>query len=158
MTSPASTSIPNKGRLGFSETPRVATDQWRVHAETVTGSVFPTTRYRFVTPHGELSMVLQANEHTAWVTEHLIKEERDIDLLGEFMTAPKCDTAAVNAVASEFGERGIIRGHICCFDVFGQPGCWQDAACLVGIERLIMATYDDPALVHESLAILQRRS
>ena len=146
-----------QGPLGFLEARRVATDRWRVHAETVTGSVLPTTRYRFVTPRGELSMVLQANEHTAWVTEHLIKEKSDIDLLGEFMTAPRCDTAAVNDVAGQFGEQGILRGHICCFDVFGQPGCWQDAACLVGIERLIMATYDDPAWVHELLGILQRR-
>ena len=50
-----------------------------------------------------------------------------------------------------------VRGHICCFDVFGQPGCWQDAACLVGIEELILATYDDPGWVHELLGILQRR-
>ena len=64
---------------------------------------------------------------------------------------------AVNREAAAFGDRGMVRGHICCFDVFGQPGCWQDAACLVGIEELIMATYDDPQWVHELLGILQRR-
>ena len=102
-------------------------------------------------------MVLQANEHTAWVTDHLIKQKRDIELLGMFMTEPRCDVTAVNTVVEAFGDRGIVRGHICCFDVFGQPGCWQDAACLVGIEKLILATYDDPAWVHELLGILQRR-
>jgi uroporphyrinogen-III decarboxylase len=65
--------------------------------------------------------------------------------------------AAEKREATAFGDRGIVRGHICCFDVFGQPGCWQDAACLVGIQELIMATYDDPAWVHELLGILQRR-
>ncbi len=148
---------PSQGPLGFLEARRIATAQWRVEAEAISGAELPTTRYRFITPRGELSMVLQANEHTAWVTEHLIKEKSDIDVLGEFMTAPKCDTVAVNAAADEFDEGGIVRGHICCFDVFGQPGCWQDAACLVGIEKLIMATYDDPAWVHELLGILQRR-
>jgi uroporphyrinogen decarboxylase len=148
---------PHQGPLGFLEARRIATAQWRVETEAIAGAESPTTRYRFVTPRGELSMVLQANEHTAWVTEHLIKEKSDIDLLGEFMTAPKCDTAAVNAAVDEFGQRGIVRGHICCFDVFGQPGCWQDAACLVGIERLIMATYDDAAWVHELLGTVQRR-
>ncbi len=43
------------------------------------------------------------------------------------------------------------------FDVFGQPGCWQDAACLVEIERLILETFDDPTWVRELLGILQRR-
>ena len=64
------------------------------------GAVLPATRYRFVTPRGELSMVLQANEHTAWLTERPIKENRDIDLLARFMPAPKCDVPAVNAAVA----------------------------------------------------------
>lgn len=141
---------PLKGR-------RVVTDQWRIAVEPIIGPEYPTQRYRFITPRGELSMVMQSNEHTAWVTEHLIKKRGDIDLLGEFMPAPKCDVASVNREADAFGERGIVRGHICCFDGFGQPGCWQDAACLVGIEPLIMATFDDPEWVHQLLKIVQRR-
>jgi len=42
-------------------------------------------------------------------------------------------------------------------DVYGQPGCWQDASVLFGIEGLIMATYDDPGWVHAFLKILQER-
>lgn len=148
---------PVQGKIGFLEARRVVTDQWRVAVEDIPGQEYPTQRYRFITPKGELTLVLQSNEHTAWLTEHLIKEKGDVDLLGEFMPSPKCDVAAVNLEAEAFGERGIIRSHMCCFDVFGQPGCWQDAACLVGIEKLIMETYDDPAWVHELLAILQRR-
>ena len=103
-------------------------------------------------------MVLQSNEYTSWVSEYLIKNKSDIELLGEFMTAPNCDVDIVNRETEKFGDRGIIRGHICCFDVFGQPGTWQDAACIVGIERLIMETYDDPQWVHELLKILQALS
>ena len=142
---------------GFLEARRIVTDSWRVFAEDVPGQEYPTQRYRFVTPKGELTMVLQSNPYTSWVTEHLIKEKKDIDLLEEFMTAPTCDVAAVNQEADAFGEQGLIRGHVCCFDVFGQPGCWQDASCLVGIQRLIMETYDDPEWVHALLKILQRR-
>ncbi len=148
---------PIQDTLGFLEARRVITDQWRIAVEEIPGQEYRMQRYRFITPKGELSLILQSNEHTAWVTEHLIKEKRDIDLLGEFMPAPKCDVAAVNREVEAFGERGIVRSHICCFDVFGQPGCWQDTACLVGIEKLIMETYDDPAWVHELLKILQRR-
>jgi uroporphyrinogen decarboxylase len=148
---------PDQGKPGFLESRRIATDDWRVHFEPIPGRERPATRCRFVTPKGELSMILEADQHTTWVVEPLIKQKRDIDLIGEYVTAPKCDVAEVNRAAEAFGQRGLVRGYICCFDVFGQPGTWQDATCLVGVERLIMETYDDPAWVHELLGILSRR-
>jgi uroporphyrinogen decarboxylase len=148
---------PLQGKLGFLEARRVATDHWRVFAEQIPNQEWPTTRYRIVTPKGELTMVLQSHEHTTWVVEHLIKEKRDIDLIGEYVTSPKCDVDEVNRAAEAFGTRGIVRGHVCTFDVFGQPGTWQDAACLIGVERLIMETYDDPGWVSSLLGILLRR-
>ena len=60
----------------------------------------------------------------------------------------------MNAEAVVFGERGIVRGAVPGFPVFGQPGCWQDAACLVGTQRLIFAAFDDPGWVHELLQLL----
>lgn len=148
---------PSQGKIGFLESRRVSAAHWRIESEALPGHEHPATRYRFVTPRGTLTTVLQSDEHTTWVTERLIKRKKDIDLIGEYVTAPLCDVEAVNLAAETFGDRGIVRGHICCFDVFGQPGCWQDAACLVGVERLILETYDDPAWVHELLGILQRR-
>ena len=142
---------------GWQKVRRIWTDQWRVECEEVPGQKYPTARYRFVTPKGTLSMVLQADEHTRWITERLIKERADVDILDEFLPAPKCDVDAVNRAADEFGERGIVRGIVWGFDVYGQAGCWQDAACLVGIEKLILATYDDPQWVHELLEILFQR-
>lgn len=142
---------------GFLESRRVASPNWHVECEELPGRERKTTRYRFVTPKGGLSMILEDDGRSAWVAEPLIKQKRDIDLIGEFTTAPKCDVEAVNQTAVEMAGRGIVRGHICCFDVFGQPGCWQDACCLVGTENLIMATHDDPEWVHELLRIVQRR-
>jgi len=55
------------------------------------------------------------------------------------------------------GDTALIRGHVCCFDGFGQPGCWQDFACLYGIEKLIMASFEDPEWVHTFLKVLQQR-
>jgi len=148
---------PDQGPVGFLESRRIASDTWAVRCEQVPDQEYPTTRYHFVTPGGTLTMVLQSNEHTTWVIEHLIKEKNDIDLIGEYATAPKCDVAAVNKTADAYGRRGLVRGHVCCFDVFGQPGTWQDAACLVGIEKLILAAMDDPGWVHTLLKILHRR-
>jgi len=176
---------PLQGPPGFLESRRVANDNWRVYAEPFAGRHAasgpralskepPTrsspvagedaggdrrklTRYRFVTPAGALSMVLEDAEYTCWVVEPLIKQKRDIDLIGRYVTTPRCDVEALNRTADEFGERGLVRGHICCFDVFGQPGCWQDAACLVGAQSLILAAHDDPGWVDELLRILQRR-
>lgn len=138
-------------------TRRVVSDRWRIECDSLPDPEYRTTRYRFVTPKGTLSMVLQGNDQTDWVVEPLIKEKRDIDLIANYVTHPKSDVAAVNAAAEAFGERGLIRGHICYFDIYGQPGCWQDAVELVGTERLILETYDDPAWVHELIQILQAR-
>jgi len=148
---------PNQGAIGFLESKRIATDNWRIEFEELKDSKYKAIRYHFITPKGRLTMVTLSNEHTTWVSEFPIKEKRDIDIIGEYATTPKCDVEAVNKEAAEFGDRGLIRGHICCFDIFGQPGTWQDACCIVGTENMIMATYDDPEWVHELLKILQTR-
>lgn len=143
--------------IGFLEARRICTDSWRYKIEELPDSNYITQRFSIVTPKKTLSMVLQSNIHTTWVREHLIKEKADIDILGEFMTSPKCDVEAINDVAEAYGDRGLVRGHICCFDGFGQPGTWQDAACLFGIENLIMAAIEDPEWVHTFLYILKER-
>jgi len=148
---------PLQGEPGFLESRRVASDQWRVYAEPVSDPSRRLTRYRFETPGGELSMVLEEAEYTCWVVEPLIKEKRDIEPIARYATAPHCDVEAVARANCECGDRALLRGHICCFDVFGQPGCWQDACCLVGPQRLIMLAHDDAEWVHELLGILQRR-
>ena len=148
---------PDQPEPGFLESRRIASDNWRVRSEPIGGREYPATRFNFETPKGTLSMVLECDPYTAWVVEPLIKEKSDIDLIGAYVTAPKCDVEEVNRVAETFGQRGLVRGYICCFDVFGQPGTWQDATCLVGVERLIMECYDDPAWVNELLEILFQR-
>ena len=148
---------PTQGMPGFLQSRRIVSDEWRIEETPVPGGVYSTVRMRFITPKGSLTMLLQSNEYTTWVSEHPVKNKCDIDLIAEFCTAPACDVDAVNRTADRLGDRGIVRGHVCCFDGFGQPGCWQDAACLMGIEPLILATYDDPEWVHEFLSILQRR-
>ena len=136
---------------------RVVSDQWRIETEDIPDPQYKTTRYNFVTPKGTLTMVMQEAEYTSWIAEFPIKNKRDIDLIAEFVTHPTCDVEVVNQCADELGERGLVRGHIICFDVYGQPGCWQDAVELVGTERLILETYDDPEWVHELIRILQDR-
>ena len=92
---------PLQGSLGFLEARRITTDQWRVVPEDVPGRQCVTTRFRFLTPRGELMMTLQSNEHTTWVVERLIEKRSDIELIAEYTTAPKCD---VNAVESRGGR------------------------------------------------------
>ena len=137
--------------------PGVISDNWRILTEEVPDSEYKTRRYRFVTPGGELTMVTRSNNYTTWVAQPLLKKKSDIDLIAKYITTPKCDVESVNKDAQDFGDNGIVRGSICCFDIYGQPGAWQDAACIVGIEKLILATYDDPKWVHELLSVLQHR-
>ena len=148
---------PSQGAIGFLESRRVSTDSWRIKWEELPAKTGRTVRYRFTTPGGSLSTVLQSNAHTSWVTEPLIKKRSDIDVIGRYVTTPKCEVEEVNRIAGEYGENALIRGHICTFDVFGQPGCWQDACCLAGTEEMILASYDDPEWVRTFLGILKER-
>jgi len=148
---------PDRDEVGFLESRRISSAHWRIKAEQIPDPQYHTYRYNFITPKKTLSMVTQSNEHTTWVSDHLVKDKSDIDIIAEFVTAPLCDVEAVNKTADQFGEQGLIRGHICCFDIYGQPGCWQDACCLCGTEKMIMAAYDDPQWVHTFLKILQKR-
>lgn len=136
---------------------RITNENWRISSEAITDQEFTTTHYTIATPKGKLTTVLQSNQYTTWVSVHLIKEKTDIDLVAQFSTHPLCDIEKVNKEAEELGDKGIIRGHIPGFDIYGQPGCWQDAAVLVGIQKLILETYDDPLWVHELLEILCKR-
>jgi len=148
---------PTHTEIGFLEARRICTDSWRFSSGEIHGKAYPTKRLNIITPVKTLSMVLQSDEHTTWLTEHVIKEKSDIDILAKYMPAPKCDVNAINKSAKEFGDRGLLRGHIPCFDGFGQPGCWQDASCMFGIENLIMETFMDPQWVHTFLSLLQER-
>ena len=142
---------------GAMEGRRVVSDTWRISSEPVPDPEYPSVRYTITTPRKSLTTVLQSNEHTTWVAERLIKEKNDIDVIAEFGVVPLCDAQAVNREADAYGARGMIRGHIPTFELFGQPGCWQDASCLYGIEDLIFATVDDPEWVHRLLGILRER-
>lgn len=102
-------------------------------------------------------MVLQSDKQTTWVFERLIKRKSDLDVFARFAPIPLCDVAEVNRRARAFGKRGLVRGSIPGFDVFGQPGCWQEAAVLYGIEKLILETFDDPQWVRECLTVLMER-
>jgi uroporphyrinogen-III decarboxylase len=113
-------------------------------------------RYTIHTPKGDLTGVLQSNEHTMWMTEHLVKGPEDVDKVA-YAPAPTLDVAALNKEAEAFGERGLIRGHITGFDIMGQPGTWQDATCLMPVDELSVQCLTDPDWVHALLGILYER-
>lgn len=148
---------PMHTEMGFLEARRVMSDNWIIKLENEDGYSYPTQRFNIITPEKTLSMLLQSNEHTTWVKEHLIKDKKDIDIIAKYMTYPLCDVDEINKKADEVGDSALMRGHIMAFEGFGQPGCWQDASCLFGIEPLIMATFEDPEWVHTFLKILQDR-
>lgn len=132
-------------------------DTWRVERAALPHSDYETARYTFHTPAGALTMVLQDDGRTAWVAERLIKEKRDIEIIAAHAPVPRCDGSAVAREAEAFGARGIVRGAVPGFAIYGQPGCWQDAAVLYGIEPLILETYEDPDWVAALLGILRDR-
>lgn len=142
---------------GFLEAQRITSESWKFKHEDVTGQQYATVRHAIETPRKTLTMELQSNEFTAWVSERLIKEKSDIDLIAEFAPQPLCDIEVINRHADHYGDSTLIRGNINCFDLYGQPGCWQDACVLFGVEEMIMETFDDPEWVHSFLGILRDR-
>lgn len=109
--------------------------------------------YTITTPEGVLTRRDVSNEKTTWTVEYLIKKPDDMRLVAKYLPVPKLDKEFVGRVRRELGEAGILRGL-----VFGeQAGPWQHAACLMGVEKLIFATYDEPVLVHELLTALTEK-
>lgn len=102
------------------------------------------------TPDGILTYKSEGNRKTTWITEHLIKNDEDIYLIGKYMPVPKLTLEPISKKYDEVGDSGILRGF-----VWGdQAGCWQHAACLMDITALIYATFEKPEWVHALLKIL----
>jgi len=134
----------------------IVSDDWRIEATTLPGPQ-EVTRYDILTPRETLSMALRRGPQTDWVVERPLKRKDQITLFERYAPHSLCDVAAINRQAEALAERerGILRGAVPGFQIYGQPGCWQDAAELFGIEPLIMAAFDDPEWVHEFLGILR---
>lgn len=148
---------PAQGKPGFLQPRRICSANWRIKTEKIPHPKYNVVRYLLITPKKTLTMVLESDAHTTWVSERMIKEKTDIEILAEYAPAPLCDVEAVNRQVAETGGKGMIRGTLPGFDIYGQPGCWQDAAVLFGVEALIMQTFEDPEWVHFFLKIMQQR-
>jgi len=149
--------FPGQEKPGYLENMIIVSDRWKIEKEVISENPYMTERFSITTPRKKLFMKLQSDNYTTWVKEPLIKDKADIEIFNKYAPKPICDVDQVNMIANDFGERGILRGPVPGFDIYGQPGCWQDAVVLVGTERLIMETFDDPTWVHEMLAILMSR-
>jgi hypothetical protein len=135
----------------------ISSQTWQVKIEDIPHPDYRILRFHIETPRKNLSMTIQSDEYTDWVLERLIKKKSDLQVFEEYAPQYKCDVKSVNRKTLDYGEKGIIRSTIPGFDIYGQPGCWQDAAVLFGIENLIMETFDDPSWVHSFLAVLESR-
>ncbi|MFC2118043.1 uroporphyrinogen decarboxylase family protein [Bacteroidota bacterium] len=141
----------------FTGPKRICSENWRIETKKIPSNDYKTIKYTIYTPEKSLSMILQTDEYSSWVTEHLVKETSDIELIEKYSTIPICDVDKLNKLVDGFGNKGIVRGSVPSFDIYGQPGCWQDAAVLYGIQNLIIKTFEDPEWVHSFLKILCER-
>jgi len=127
------------------------TDTWRDEPRIISHD--PDNRvvhHEINTPEGVLTYKTAGDRKTTWITEYLIKNDDDLDLIEKYMPVPALDIAPVNARYDEVGDDGILRGF-----VWGdQVGCWQHACCLTDINQLMLKCYDDPGWVHALLKSL----
>ncbi len=123
---------------------------WRVETAQSSRPGYLERRFTITTPEGTLTTLEGSNAMTTWVIEHLVKRPEDIHLLAKYRPIPRFDRRGSLNAHEELGDDGILRTFLCG----KQGGCWQDACELFGVENLIMASFDDPAWVHEFLGIL----
>ncbi len=141
---------------GPEETRWIVSDDWQVEAVALPGGN-QATRYDIVTPGGTLSMVLEHGPQTDWVVERPLKRKADLEIFRRYAPWGRCHTEAIRSQAREVEGWGILRGAVPGFQIYGQPGCWQDAVELFGLQELIMETMDDPTWVRELLQTLEER-
>ena len=106
--------------------------------------------HRIVTPEGELTYKTGANRTTTWITEYMIKQHDDLDLIEKYMPVATLDKENVAREYGRIGDEGILRGF-----VWGdQAGCWQHACCLMDVQELIIETFENPDWVHRLMQVL----
>jgi hypothetical protein len=144
--------------VGEERRPLMVSDDWQVERSPVSASP-SVTRFTITTPGGTLSMALEEGPQTDWVVERPIKQKDQIELFHRYAPRGRCDVAAIREEARhvEEGGWGILRGAIPGFQIYGQPGCWQDAVELFGLQELILETMDDAEWVRSFLDILRER-
>lgn len=135
----------------------ICDDNWRAEVTQLPNPRYRTRRVTVHTPGGDLTTVLSENVYTEWVTERLIKNEKDMELYAKYCPYYYADVAGCNALAEAVGETALVRGAVVSAQPYGQPGVFQDFACLYGIENLIMACYDDPEWVKEAEQMILER-
>lgn len=135
----------------------LCSENWKLSVASVSGYDYETKCFRFMTPEGNLQTKISYNDYTFWTTEYLLKSKEDMELFARYAPYYYCDTEKVKEFAATHGDEALIRGHIPGFLPMGQPGCWQDVACLYGIEKLILEVYDDPDWVHYACKEMQKR-
>ena len=130
---------------------KLSTDTWRDEARVISdGPDNRVVHHSIHTPEGVLTYKTAGDRKTTWITEYLIKQDEDIYLIKKYMPVPRLDLKSVAKKYDEVGDKGILRGSI-----WGdQGGCWQHAACLYEVSKLIIATFERPDWVHELLQIL----
>lgn len=132
----------------------IQTADWRDEVEIVSANPDHKVLHHTIhTPDGALTYKTGGDRKTTWITEYLIKNDENLDLIEKYMPVAKLDTEAVNKAYDEVGDSGILRGF-----VWGdQAGCWQHAACLMDVQHLILKAIDDPEWVHRLLGTLLDR-
>lgn len=90
--------------IGLYGSPRVLNDNWRIETEDIPDPQYKTTRFNIVTPKGILTTILQGNDQTHWISEPILKNKSEIDLIAQFATTPLCDVDAINKIVDDFGD------------------------------------------------------
>ncbi len=113
-------------------------DEQIVEIDRSTGS--RTVQHRIHTPAGEGRYTYRLENYSSWILEHLIKDEKDLDLL-DYRPDPAClKLDRFKGMIAKVGNRAWWLHHA--------PGPWDEAVELRGLMALSVDIYDRPQFVH----------
>jgi uroporphyrinogen decarboxylase len=129
----------------------VCTQDWKEDIQVMDSS--PENKllhHTITTPGGTLTYRTGGNTKTTWITEYLVKNHEDIELIDRYMPVARLNRDNISKAYDEVSDAGILRGF-----VWGdQAGCWQHACCLMDVQGLILEAFDNPDWTHRFMKIL----
>ena len=101
------------------------------------------------TPAGDGQYIYQIEGYVSWLVEHLIKDERDLELLAYRPDPKHLDLRIFNDMITKVGDRAFWLHH--------PTGPWHEAVELRGFVPLSYDIYDRPKFVHRLMRIVTDR-
>lgn len=124
-----------------------AFENWRVQTEVIDREDDAVTvRRTITTPEGQLTSAIRRERYQKWALEHLVKDERDLELL-KYRPDPKyLDVTPLAELVRKVGDRAVVLHNF--------PGVWYEACSVRDLVSVSTDIYERPAWLEQYVSTL----